>query len=365
MKKGFIIGGREIAKRLRISCDRCRYIRKKTIDVQMGPVSGHNLTVAPAFYVSQVDLTGPFKAYDLHLKRKTIKIWLVVFCCATTYTVNIKVMDDYSTTAFIMSFTRFACENGYPKVLLIDDGSQLVKGCETMRLDFIDLKTKLHKDVAVNFEVCPVGGHNVNGKVERRIRHIKESLEKTIHNERLSILQWETIAGEIANTINDLPLALGNIVADYENLDLITPNRLKLGRNNDRSPIFPMDITSDPQRVMEENGRIFNTWFDAWLVSYVPKLMEKPKWYLTDRDMKICDIVLFLKQEGALAKTYQYGMVHEVEKGQDGVIRKALIKYRNYNENIDRFTLRSVRQLIIIHPVDELSLMEEMDKITK
>ena len=51
--------------------------------------------------------------------------------------------------------------------------------------------------------------------------------------ERLSILQWETLAAEISNSIDNLPLAIGNITGDLENLDLITPNRLRLGRNND------------------------------------------------------------------------------------------------------------------------------------
>ena len=55
-------------------------------------------------------------------------------------------------------------------------------------------------------------------------------------NERLPVIQWETCAAEIANRINDLPLAIGNIVSDFEIIDLITPNRLKLGRNNDKSP---------------------------------------------------------------------------------------------------------------------------------
>ena len=54
--------------------------------------------------------------------------------------------------------------------------------------------------------------------------------------ERLSILQWETLAAEISNSINNIPLAIGNITGDLENLDLITPNRLQLGRNNDRRP---------------------------------------------------------------------------------------------------------------------------------
>ena len=40
----------------------------------------------------------------------------------------------------------------------------------------------------------------------------------------MSVLKWETISAEVSNAVNDLPLALGNIVSDFENMDLITPN---------------------------------------------------------------------------------------------------------------------------------------------
>ena len=224
-----------------------------------GAVSTHNLNVAPPFYVCQTDICGPFKAFDLCIKRKTIKIWLIVFCCATTSTTSIKVMEDYGTESFILAFIRFACDAGYPKMLLVDEGSQLIKGCETMKLSFLDMKNKLHREMSVEFWVCPEGGHNVIGKVERRIRHIKESLEKTVSNERVSIIQWETIAGQIANSLNDLPLALGNIIDDFENMDLLTPNRLKLGANYDRSPVFPMIVTDSASKIIDSNKKVFES----------------------------------------------------------------------------------------------------------
>lgn len=54
----FIIEGREILKKIKKSCERCRFLDKKTIDFAIGPVSQHNLKIAPAFNVSQVDLAG-------------------------------------------------------------------------------------------------------------------------------------------------------------------------------------------------------------------------------------------------------------------------------------------------------------------
>ena len=309
LKYCYILEGRELVKRFRKTCIRCRLLAKRTIDVSMGPVSEYNLTIAPAFYITQTDVAGPFPSFSPHHIRSTVKIWLLVFCCATTSAVIIKVMEDYSTVSFIQAFIRFSCEVGYPKILLIDEGSQLVKGCEDMKLNYIDLQKRLHLEMNVEFETCPVGGHNMHGKVERKIRHIKECIEKSMQNERLSMLQWETLVSQIANSINDLPLAVGSVISDLENMDLITPNRLRLGRNNERGPVWPMIVSNNHDKFLRENQRIFESWFQAWLITHVPKLVDQPKWFNNTFDISEGDIVLFLKQEGKIVGSYQYGMI--------------------------------------------------------
>ena len=107
------------------------------------------------------------------------------------------------------------------------------------------------------FGTCPIEGHNYNRKVERRIRQIKPPFEKNIQNERLSVLQWETLSSVRANKINDLPIGLGNVISDYENIGLITPNRLRLGRNNDLSPATAMEVTGIRDRVFERKQKNF------------------------------------------------------------------------------------------------------------
>jgi hypothetical protein len=211
--------------------------------------------------------------------------------------------------------------------------------------------------------VCPVGGHNFHGKVERRINHVKESLNKSIHNERLGILQWETMAASIANCVNNLPLALGDIKGDFEVMDLITPNRLLLGRNNERSPDIPLTVVNDYDKIIKQNEKVFQSWFECWLISHVPKLVDQPKWFKSDRDLKVGDVVLFLKQESELCNTYQYGMVHSLVVGRDGLIRKVEVRYRNSSESADRFTWRATRSLVMIHPIDEITIMQELGEV--
>ncbi len=157
LKKMYIIDGRSLVKMIKNYCQRCRYLNKKALAVLMGPISKYMLVIAPAYYVCQLDLAGPFLAYSSHNKRTTIKVWLLVICCTTTSATNIKTMESSTTGAFLQAFTRFACEVGYPKRVLADGGSQLVKGCETMELNFRDIQQQLFQTVKVELEVCPVG----------------------------------------------------------------------------------------------------------------------------------------------------------------------------------------------------------------
>ena len=55
-----------------------------------------------------------------------------------------------------------------------------------------------------------------------------------------------------------------------------------------------------------------------------------------------------------------YGMIHRLEQSKDDHIRKIVVKVRNHNESVDRFTTRAVQELMLIHPIGELHLMEEL-----
>ena len=360
-----VIGGRDLVKSIKHGCKRCRILNKLSVDVVMGPVQNVNLCIAPAFYASQIDIFGPFKSYSNANKRATVKVWFLILCCCTTGGIDVRVMEDYSTISFIQGFIRFSCRYGYPKFLLPDEGSQLVKGCKDMNYSFIDAKQQLSSEFGVQYIPCPVGAHYVHGKVERKIRQVKSSLTVNMVNERLSIIQWETLMQQLSNSINNLPIGLKSKVEDIENLDILTPNRLILGRNNERCPNAPLVISGDHKRILESNANIFRAWFKAWLVSYVPSLIERPKWHTSNTEIKVGDVVLFLKSEQEYDMQYQYGIVCLTHNSQDGLIRRVDIEYKNHNENVRRTTQRGVRDLVIIHPVDELDIYERLDYFAK
>jgi len=142
-------------------------------------------------------------------------------------------------------------------------------------------------------------------------------------------------------------LAVGNII-DVENMDLLTPNRLILGRNNDRSPSGNCVVSVDPSKMMKENYKVYDAWFESWLLNH-----------------EVGDIVLFTKVDSILSKTYTYGMVTNVEVGRDGNIRRVTLKYQNQNEKVPRETTRSVRNLVLIHSIDDSDIMYEIGEMAK
>jgi len=71
-------------------------------------------------------------------------------------------MENYGTASFLNTFTRFSCDVSYPKKLLTDEGRQLLKGCQSMRIGLQDINHKLHSNLSVEFQACPVVGHNMH-----------------------------------------------------------------------------------------------------------------------------------------------------------------------------------------------------------
>ena len=213
----------------------------------MGHLHSNRLTVAPAFYCTQIDIFGPYMMICEHNHRSQVKAYGVVFKDPSTGAINIHTMQIYSTEAFLQAYTRHASRYGHPSKIYIDAGTQLVKACRDMELS-----------------------------------------EK----------------------------------------DIITPNRLILGRNNRRA-MTGFARVSTPSRLINQMDQIHRLWWKIWrtekLEHYVP---QSPKWTRTSAQPVIWDIVVFLRTEneaGFGESTWSVGRVLEIEVSADEVTRSALI----------------------------------------
>ena len=363
----FILRGRDLATEIVKSCRPCIRFRTKLVEVEMGKLHQSRLTIAPVFYCCQVDLFGPLIAICEHQHRSTVKIYGVVFKDPGSCAVSIHVMQNYSTPAFLQAYTRFAARYGHPTELRIDEGSQLMAACKKMEISIVDIKNNLNAkhQVGVKFSTCPVAGHNAHGMVERSIREIKNLMLKMYKGLKLDILSLETCFAWISSELNNLPICLGSRVDNLDHLDLITPNRLLLGRNNRRA-LGGFATVSSPSRLIEQMDRVYEVWWKIWksekLVDFIP---QPNKWRKTNEQLKVGDVVIFLKSdsENRLGEPiWRIARVRSVETSEDGLARSATLEYRNVNEKIMRTTHRSVRSVVVVHRESDLDVIQSLEK---
>jgi hypothetical protein len=363
----YIIRGRDLAQEVRDSCKFCARYKAKLVEVEMGKIHESRLVIAPPFTYCQVDLLGPYEARCEHNHRAVVKVWGVVFKDPASGAVFVHAMQKYDTSAFVQAYTRFAARFGHPKKLFPDEGSQLIKACSSMELSWIDVSKTLNSKygVGVEFEACPVGGHNYHGQVERSIREIKKLFDTVYKGVKLDLLGFETAFAFLSNELNNLPLCLGNKYRDLDNLDLITPNRLIQGRANKRAMSGPCTVDK-PSKMLEKMHQVFEAWWQAW---YKEKLtdfvVQPPKWLRSDPNLKVGDIVIFQKrgQEQVLGSPiWAVGRVEEADVSEsDGKVRELVIQYRNPGESKFRTTRRAARSVALLSSEDDLDLMQELN----
>ena len=336
----------------------------------MGKIHDNRLTIAPAFYYSQVDLVGPFSAISEHNHRSTVKIWGLVFKDTGSGAISVHAMQKYNTPAFVQAYIRFSCRFGHPYKLFIDEGSQLVKGCRDLEYSWSDISKTLNTDfrVGIEYATCPVGGHNAHGMVERSIREIRKLFTTVYTGIKIDVLSYETAFQWMSNEVNNLPICLGSKYSNLDHLDLITPSRLIHGRNNRRAPGGYCRISS-PSRLINQIDMVFESWWNVWKTEKLTDFIPQPsKWNTTGYQPKPGDIVVFPKEEKDKVlgePVWRTGRVKDVDVSKDGIGRSLIIEYRNANENVFRTTRRSVRRVAVVHREGDLALVEQLNQASR
>ena len=375
LEKVHILQGPALYRELGEECFRCKMKRKRFIEVSMGPISQHQLAIAPPMWAAQLDLFGPCTVYVPGHERETrarkslaTEVHVMVFACPVTRIVNLQVIEGSNAGCILDGITRLSCEIGIPKYLLIDGDDTIKKALRELEVDIRDLTFKLHREKGIVFEVCPVSGHNMHGHVERVIRSVQESLEDCgVKQLRLHATGLQTFLKLVENTYNNAPLGYSH-GRDADNgpiLKTISPNMMRVGRNNERALEGNFRLPVGGYEMVEKVDKLYQSWFKLWKVSVVPKLIRQPKWFKTDKHLKIGDIVWFEKEPEKMSTVWIMGRVDQVFRGDDGLIREVTVSYRNHKENFQRLTNRAVRSLVKLFSIDEGCVQEDLAELQK
>ena len=364
-----ILQGRGLFRSIVENCVKCKMLRKKYLEVEMGNLHEAQVSISPVFYCTMVDIFGPLMCYCPGYERATrgnakqYKIWMMVMCCVSTGAVNVQVIEKEDTGGVMSGLNRFFAECTVPRMMFPDQGSQLLKAMQEAEGCVLDLQYRLAEERGILFKTCLPQSHSQHGRVERVIRSLQESLVASeINTMRLTATGWQTVAKGIESSYNNLPLGC-YYRRSQENvsvLNILTPNMLR-GKVSSRAPVGLFEVPENPNSMMDKVYTLFRTWYQLWNTVYVPQILERQKWFDNREDLQADDIVLFKLRQSELSIVWVLGKVELIRRGRDGLARECVILYKSIGSTDRMLTVeRPIREVVRLFNVEDTSLFTDI-----
>ena len=353
LQRFHVFNPRRILEKILKDCIKCRILSKKVLDHEMSQHGDIKFTIAPPFSHVMIDLAQPFHTKVRWKGRQTFKVPALVLVCIITGALSIQMCEDWSTASLIQAIERHSCRYGCPAVLYVDQGSQMLK-LSDVEYSILDLSNQVSRKYSCSLVTAPPKSHSHQGKVERKILHIRNMLERLNDVSFIqSFLGWETTMARVSNKINSLPLCRPS-ARSVQNTewDIITPNRLLLGFNNRRALSGPMILDSTLSGMLERSSEIEKCFFEQ-LVKQLHLLIPRSKWFSSDK-LFVNDICLFFMNDSVMKSRmviWHYGTVISI------INTRVTLQYKI--NNVSKSIQRSKRQIVRIASEHELNTSQK------
>lgn len=302
---------RKLVLSVESQCPACKIRKAKPVQPQMGALPVDRVTpfVRPFTYTG-VDLFGPF---NVSIRRRHEKRWVVLFTCMTVRAIHLEVVSDLSTDSFLLSLRNFVNRRGVPVQIRSDNGRNFVGIDKELRNEFyfmdyneiIRTSTPLGIKWIFNTPSDPSAG----GVWERLIQSVKKSLSVLLGNVTPKLDVFMSLLIECENIVNSRPLT--HIPVTPFEPEPITPNHFLLGSVN--STQTPSNF--DPKlNCLRKQWRILqnlkNGFWIRWIKEYLPDLTRRVKWCLPNTAIQVGSLVLICDESAPRSKWRRGRVVH-------------------------------------------------------
>ena len=193
----------------------------------------------PPLLYTACDYFGPIMAKIGRNKRS--KHYGVTFTCLNTRAVHCELAVDASSMEFRQVLRRFFAQRGYPKMIISNNGTQMV-GAEKELCEMIkgwdNTKVKEYcADRGMKWQFTTTLAPHQNICAEPMVKSIKTALKKAIGDTVLTLFELYTCIVEAATLVNQRPI--GRIPNDHDEGSYLCPNDILLGCCSSKSPQGP------------------------------------------------------------------------------------------------------------------------------
>jgi hypothetical protein len=322
---------RQTLKSIKASCNICNIKNAKRYNPQMAPLPTYRVDPdLQPFEVTGVDCLGP-----LQIKGRT-KTWIMIFACTLTRFIHLHILDSLESLKVLEAIVLFWSAHGPVRRFLSDNGTNFVGAARILKEDFEKsqkqlrkprnaLAPKLAESYSVDWEFIPPGSPWFGGCYERLIKEVKRSLAEVLTRKRKAVSKVELSIAihEAAHRINQRPLTHNSIAADDE--IILTPHIL--AKHRPGWPLLPgmhknKYAPIDDKSVYQKGRKLADQIMEKFMSLYLPELTRRAKWIKSPPSLAENDLVLYIAPNKT-RKEWMRAKVIKVERGRDGIVRKA------------------------------------------
>ena len=338
----WIIKGNSIAKIVKQRCTFCREMEAKVETQLMANIpTCRQQPYTPPFLYTSCDYFGSIKVKVG--RNKTAKHYGVIFTCLNTRAVHCELATDLIR----MVLRRFLSYRGYPKILISDNGTQMVGAEHELRLMIQGWnKGQLKEfcaDRGMKWQFTTPDAPHKNGCSEAMVKTVKKALKKAIGDTVLALFELYTCLLDVAILVNQRPI--GRIPNDPEDGTYLCPNDILLGRASSTVPQGRFRRTENPRHRFEFCQNFVGSFWRKWARGVLPHLVIRKKWQVQRGNVAVNDYVI-VADSNAVRGKWNAGRVLEVFPGMDGLVPNVRVKTATGTY------MRPITKICVIYPAE-------------
>ena len=306
-------------------CAFCRNRRAQPQAPIMADLPASRFDTSRPFTCVGIDYFGPLTIKKF---RRTEKRYVLLVTCLSTRALHLELAASLDTADFLMALRRFMARRGRPKLILSDNGTNLVAGEKELRTcleawnqsQIVDELTQKH----IEWRFNPPTASHMGGVWERLVASVKRSLRVVLGNQCVDEDVLHTALLEVEFQVNSRPLTY--VSSDIDDAEPLTPNHFLLGYPE---AALPPGKFSDGDLCgrgkWKQSQALVNQLWRRWRKEYLPLLIERKKWLHMTRNFKEGDVVLMVEQSSPRGY-WPLARVTEVVPSSDGTVRAVKVR---------------------------------------
>lgn len=265
----------------------------------------------------------------LYREPATIKGWIVIYVCLVTRAIHLDVVQGLTVEDFLETFAKMTSRRGICKEIWSDNGTTFVGANNELQRVIKEWNNQIPVEqlaaLGTTWKFITPSAPFKGGIWEAGVKSVKHHLTRVVGKRLLTASQLYTVLTQIEAVLNSRPLWPQS--DDPFDLTPITAAHLVIGRSTLQRPLSEDVSDRDDNRLTMWGlqQKMQQAFWQRWKSEYLINLQRRGKWYKPKENLKIGDMVIIMA-ENVPPTAWPLGRVLQVNKGQDGFVRTALIK---------------------------------------